>query len=295
MPGLLQAPPERFGKTRYLIAAIAEFIGSGLFSFTGTAILAKATAGAEPDVVWAALGNGLALAVASKTLGLATICLIGLHCCAPQAFAEWLRGLKGSQRFPSWRHKTSGTRCSTHMSLSRSPHWHTLVIHAGPFNEWLMLSPCSASIKPIQGQTFNFSSPIWPGSPIGQEQTVVSSRSAASVDITLTTTLCLAFYCCANLSGGHITPSVTVCLIKCCAWHITVCQAPRLSLAYEQAALMQVAHMAADKSVCAWIAAAVYCSCYAAHIRRCACLHVFVRARAVIGSLQCQWKHLCID
>ncbi|KAK9856832.1 hypothetical protein WJX84_010082 [Apatococcus fuscideae] len=69
MPGLLQAPPERFGKTRYLIAAIAEFIGSGLFSFTGTAILAKATAGAEPDVVWAALGNGLALAVA-------------IYCCA---------------------------------------------------------------------------------------------------------------------------------------------------------------------------------------------------------------------
>ena len=66
MPGLLQMPPERFGKTKYFIAAFAEFIGAGLFAFAGTAILAKATAGTEPNVVWAALGNGFALTVASK-------------------------------------------------------------------------------------------------------------------------------------------------------------------------------------------------------------------------------------
>ncbi len=66
MPGLLQAPPTRFGRTRYLIAAFAEFLGAGLFAFIGTATLSKATAGAEPNVVWAALGNGFALAIASK-------------------------------------------------------------------------------------------------------------------------------------------------------------------------------------------------------------------------------------
>ncbi|KAK9840175.1 hypothetical protein WJX74_004807 [Apatococcus lobatus] len=64
MPGLLQMPPERFGKTKYLIAALAEFLGAGLFAFTGTAILSLATKGAEPNVVWAALGNGFALAIA---------------------------------------------------------------------------------------------------------------------------------------------------------------------------------------------------------------------------------------
>lgn len=103
MPGLLQAPPERFGKTRYLIAAVAEFLGSGgrssclinslfpqaaahkifqsfcgddflwgftgLFSFAGTAVLAQATAGPQPDVVWAALGNGLVL-TASRALSI---------------------------------------------------------------------------------------------------------------------------------------------------------------------------------------------------------------------------------
>ena len=68
MPGLLQAPPERFGKTRYLIAAVAELLGAGLFAFAGTAVLSKAGAGPEPNIVWAALGNGFILAVASELI-----------------------------------------------------------------------------------------------------------------------------------------------------------------------------------------------------------------------------------
>lgn len=48
--------------------AYADPAGAGLFAFTGTAILSKATAGAEPNVVWAALGNGFALAIASEVL-----------------------------------------------------------------------------------------------------------------------------------------------------------------------------------------------------------------------------------
>lgn len=51
---------------RLFTLARCDLAGAGLFAFTGTAILSKATAGAEPNVVWAALGNGFALAIASE-------------------------------------------------------------------------------------------------------------------------------------------------------------------------------------------------------------------------------------
>lgn len=56
--------------------AYGDPAGAGLFAFTGTAILSKATAGAEPNVVWAALGNGFALAIASEVLAWSWITLI---------------------------------------------------------------------------------------------------------------------------------------------------------------------------------------------------------------------------
>ena len=53
---------------RYVIALLAEFLGSMLFSFTGSAILYVAlNVFTEPNIVMAALGNGFALTVAGRS------------------------------------------------------------------------------------------------------------------------------------------------------------------------------------------------------------------------------------
>ena len=65
MPGLLQTQAEHFSKTKYVMALCAEFLGSMLFSFTGSALLSVALANPEePNVVMAALGNGAGIAIA---------------------------------------------------------------------------------------------------------------------------------------------------------------------------------------------------------------------------------------
>ena len=65
MPGLLQTQAEHFSKTKYAMALGAEFLGSMLFSFTGSALLSVALADkSDPNVVMAALGNGAGIAVA---------------------------------------------------------------------------------------------------------------------------------------------------------------------------------------------------------------------------------------
>lgn len=65
MPGLLQTQAEHFSKSKYIMALCAEFLGSCLFSFTGSALLSVALANPEePNVVMAALGNGAGIAIA---------------------------------------------------------------------------------------------------------------------------------------------------------------------------------------------------------------------------------------
>ena len=65
MPGLLQTQAEHFTKTKYVMALCAEFLGSMLFSFTGSALLSVALAdAAEPNVVMAALGNAAGITIA---------------------------------------------------------------------------------------------------------------------------------------------------------------------------------------------------------------------------------------
>ena len=69
MPGLLQTQAEHFTKTKYVMALCAEFLGSMLFTFTGTALLSVAKADpANPNVVLAALGNAAGITVAGKSL-----------------------------------------------------------------------------------------------------------------------------------------------------------------------------------------------------------------------------------
>lgn len=68
MPGLLQTQAEHFTKSKYSMALCAEFLGSCLFSFTGSALLSVALANPEePNVVMAALGNGAGIAIAGTT------------------------------------------------------------------------------------------------------------------------------------------------------------------------------------------------------------------------------------
>ncbi|KAA6418398.1 MAG: hypothetical protein FRX49_11654 [Trebouxia sp. A1-2] len=65
MPGLLQTQAEHFTKTKYIMALCAEFLGSMLFSFTGSALLSVALASpTDPNVVMAALGNAAGITVA---------------------------------------------------------------------------------------------------------------------------------------------------------------------------------------------------------------------------------------
>lgn len=67
MPGLLQTQAEHFTKSKYVMALCAEFLGSCLFSFTGSALLSVALANPEePNVVMAALGNGAGIAIAGE-------------------------------------------------------------------------------------------------------------------------------------------------------------------------------------------------------------------------------------
>ncbi len=68
MPGLLQTQAEHFTKTKYVMALCAEFLGSMLFTFTGSALLSVALADPKnPNVVLAALGNAAGITVAGKT------------------------------------------------------------------------------------------------------------------------------------------------------------------------------------------------------------------------------------
>ena len=70
MPGLLQTQAEHFTKTKYVMALCAEFLGSMLFSFTGSALLSVALAdAAEPNVVMAALGNAAGITIAGISGG----------------------------------------------------------------------------------------------------------------------------------------------------------------------------------------------------------------------------------
>ncbi|KAL0039983.1 hypothetical protein WJX79_001515 [Trebouxia sp. C0005] len=65
MPGLLQTQAEHFTKTKYVMALCAEFLGSMLFTFTGSALLSVALADPEnPNVVLAALGNAAGITIA---------------------------------------------------------------------------------------------------------------------------------------------------------------------------------------------------------------------------------------
>ena len=74
MPGLLQTQAEHFSKTKYVMALCAEFLGSMLFSFTGSALLSVALANPDdPNVVMAALGNGAGIAIAG-TFPKCTVC-----------------------------------------------------------------------------------------------------------------------------------------------------------------------------------------------------------------------------
>lgn len=67
MPGLLQTQAEHFTKSKYVMALCAEFLGSCLFSFTGSALLSVALANPDdPNVVMAAIGNGAGIAIAGK-------------------------------------------------------------------------------------------------------------------------------------------------------------------------------------------------------------------------------------
>jgi len=67
MPGLLQTQAEHFTKTKYVMALCAEFLGSMLFTFTGSALLSVALADPKnPNVVLAALGNAAGITVAGK-------------------------------------------------------------------------------------------------------------------------------------------------------------------------------------------------------------------------------------
>ena len=69
MPGLLQTQAEHFGKTKYVMALCAEFLGSMLFAFTGSALLSVAKADpSNPNVVLAALGNAAGITIAGTTL-----------------------------------------------------------------------------------------------------------------------------------------------------------------------------------------------------------------------------------
>lgn len=73
MPGLLQTQAEHFTKTKYIMALCAEFLGSMLFSFTGSALLSVALADAtDPNVVMAALGNAAGITVAGTHMTRAT-------------------------------------------------------------------------------------------------------------------------------------------------------------------------------------------------------------------------------
>ena len=68
MPGLLQTQAEHFSKTKYVMALCAEFLGSMLFSFTGSALLSVAKADpSDPNVVLAALGNAAGITIAGTT------------------------------------------------------------------------------------------------------------------------------------------------------------------------------------------------------------------------------------
>lgn len=79
MPGLLQTQAEHFTKSKYIMALCAEFLGSCLFSFTGSALLSVALEDPEaPNVVMAALGNGAGIAVAG-TASTETL-LLFFHC-----------------------------------------------------------------------------------------------------------------------------------------------------------------------------------------------------------------------
>lgn len=74
MPGLLQTQAEHFTKSKYIMALCAEFLGSCLFSFTGSALLSVALANPEePNVVMAALGNGAGIAIAGTTFCLSDL------------------------------------------------------------------------------------------------------------------------------------------------------------------------------------------------------------------------------
>ncbi len=73
MPGLLQTQAEHFTKTKYIMALCAEFLGSMLFSFTGSALLSVALADAtDPNVVMAALGNAAGITIAGTHMARAT-------------------------------------------------------------------------------------------------------------------------------------------------------------------------------------------------------------------------------
>ncbi|DBA82268.1 TPA: hypothetical protein ACH3X2_000536 [Trebouxia sp. C0005] len=74
MPGLLQTQAEHFTKTKYVMALCAEFLGSMLFTFTGSALLSVALADPEnPNVVLAALGNAAGITIAGCAYMLAQV------------------------------------------------------------------------------------------------------------------------------------------------------------------------------------------------------------------------------
>ena len=115
MPGLLQTQAEHFTKTKYIMALCAEFLGSMLFSFTGSALLSVALASpTDPNVVMAALGNAAGITVAGTRITITRATHTQAEHAEPAQLRSLLLPYKLSKRTPEFAssHSCSTTWCN---------------------------------------------------------------------------------------------------------------------------------------------------------------------------------------